>query len=136
MVQLAGDRGLDFTAADPWDPQWNRRLSVLLHERNRRAELESVALQYEEAAYALTRDLSADSRVAVQGVAERLRKKRLKLIRPWIKIDVSQTEREDSYSAMSEAWKRHWGDPNDPATKAKIDSTVAWLNQNSRAPHG
>ncbi len=133
MCRAAATGAVDFTRADPRDPNWWRRLNLTLDHVEAESLLAIRMLKHASASRllaavncaALVRPdigssildgffTEADEQITAIG----------SLLFPWIEFSATNATKA-AIDKMTTQWIATWGDPNDPETQAKIDATVA-----------
>jgi hypothetical protein len=128
MVQLAARGLVNFELADPYNRSWQRKLKILMNAAEAQNLEVAQRLNFEQAlSYTSNSALSADSFKAMTQEANQAALSIKKLRFPWIDFDPKSALLKDA-AKLSEQWIAAFGDPNDPAVKAQIDATAAWLN--------
>lgn len=93
-------------------------------------EERQVALQHEQACYP---HIAEKDKTASWQRANRAFNALYRSIRPWVSDDAAKSgdsvSRKKEYDEAFSAWMEEFGDPDDPATQASIDRTVAYLNR-------
>ncbi len=129
MCQAAAEGAVDFSRADPRNPHWWMKLRIVLDQVEARNLIEVTKLNHATTAALLSRgDLTEDSINKLRDNAERLVTRVKKERFPWVQFD-DQAVTQQVVERMSRMWAETWGDPDDPATRAKIDATVAMMER-------
>lgn len=129
IVELAARRGLDFVRHDPTDPYARLWLRICVEHVRRQQAHSALCALHDDARAGLLHTIAHVSATgpispATRELAHRLTTQRIRLLLPWSGED-NATEARDR---LREEWIRVYGDPNDPAVKARMDAVVAYLN--------
>lgn len=122
-------QGFDFVRHDPTDPYARLWLRICIEHARRQQVRGALAALHADAIAGLLHTvatLSATGPVspATREHAHKLTEQRIRLLLPWSGEDNASEARDK----LRDEWVRVYGDPNDPAVKARMDAVVAYLN--------
>lgn len=139
MIQDAAMRALvDFSQAKFFDKPWSRKLNVILQRLLRERNRETAQAQHNHtlARLGLSSGISPEGFEAIQTEAQKTFEELLVYHKPWYYDAKSKQERlEEEYGGFQRSWQNTFGDLNDEATKAKIDSVVRALQARKASAH-
>jgi len=125
-VRLAFDGIVDFSQVDHKNPAWSIRLGWLLKEFQRREMLDFLKYEQQRHLGYMASGLQPDPWNAYR---KRELQSNEELVRILFDLGDSDEQQSKLEDALRTAWGQHYGDPDDPETKKKIDATAAALRQ-------
>jgi hypothetical protein len=130
IVRAAVDGVIDPTTVDLRDPHWYIQLNWRLDELERKERIEILRLLHERSAARLNRavHINLDS---FNNLAKQEQKAFRELMAEYIGDDGADAEQR-VYDEARAAWIKAYGDPNDPAVRARIDTVVERLKPQPR----
>lgn len=133
ILEAAVTGAIDFTQADLRDPNWYRRLHLILNkvgDQQTRQYWESVQRQRTGHLIKLSLvrpGMSPDHLEQLRQFIDHPLDELRQSLFPWL-ADAQQSSlasRRTAYAELSAAWEEEYGKLDDPATQAKIAATVA-----------
>lgn len=131
MVRAATTRAIDFTKADPYNPQWMHHLRLVLAEMTRQASLEfTQTLHQHYTSFATIPQLEEASFKQLRDGANNVLDIIIAQSEPWNKDKekVSQTQKDQVKAAVQE-WEDHYGKLDDPKVQEAINASVIAIKQ-------
>jgi hypothetical protein len=134
MVQAALEGAVDYTKADRRDPNWYRKLRLILEGINRRNNLDITRLSYEKTLAVLGNSrLTDDSFKEAQQSAQTTFRRLIGLYRPWEGQDEDEQRRRE-FADYRQRYINAFGmDPYDPEFKRWEAGQIAKMREQDRA---
>lgn len=121
MVRAATLRMIDFSAFDPWDLWWWRRLRWVLKELEREQTREVLMTQHNHwVTLASNGNLTAESFDATKTNAQAALNRLLKATYPWLADQIGEEGLQTSRQRLIDDYRARFGSPGDPQYDAMV----------------